>query len=355
MLYAFIIGKNKSLSKEELSCYFEKEGVTWKIMDEGNEFLIIESEKIDPLIIKDLGGTIKIGKVMSLEHIEFDGPFGVSVYGGSFSLKKETGMMIKKKMKALGIKTKFFQTRQTALTAVEVLKKNLIGREILVLKGSSMLYAITESVYDPFEYKRLDMDRPKQRGMYSISIRLSKILINLAKLKKGQTMLDPFCGYGTILQAGMLSGLNVYGTDNDDDCIKSSEENIQWLKEKYGVKGDHALRKVDVKDIDREFEHEKFDAVISEAYLGPPLRKSVRDMEAGQIIADLSGFYDRALNKLSHVLRKGGRIVIVLPLIVTKRSKFKVTVQPKGLNFMKSIEDVSPKHITGRDIYIFEK
>lgn len=355
MLYAFIVGKNKELSKEELSCYFENDGTKWKIMDEGNEFLIIESDKIEPSIVKDLGGTIKIGKVISLEHIEFDGPFGVSVYGGSFSLKKETGMIIKKKMKALGIRTKFFQTRQIALTAVEVMKKNLIGREILVLKGSSMLYAITESVYDPFEYKRLDMDRPKQRGMYSIPIRLSKIMVNLAKLKKGQTMLDPFCGYGTILQAGMLSGLDVYGTDADEDCIVSSEENIKWLKEKYGVKGDHALRKVDVNDIDKEFEHDKFDAIVSESYLGPPLRKNVRDMEANNIILDLAGFYDTALNKLSHVLKKGGRIVIVLPLIVTKRSEFKIRVQPKGLKFVKSIEDVSPKHITGRDIYIFEK
>lgn len=358
MLYAFILGKNKELSKEELACYFHSNDIDFKIEDEGSDFLIIDSDNIDAKMISYLGGTLKIGKIYPLDEIEkmnLGSLFGISLYDVPTSFRREIGMKIKRKMKERGIKAKFFQTRKSKLTAVEILKKNLVGKEILIMKSKKTYFAVTESVYDPFLYKDLDVGRPKHRGLYSMPIRLTNIMINLAKLKKGDKMLDPFCGYGTILQTGLMDGLDVYGSDIDEDCIMSSEENLKWLREKYKVKGDRFLKKIDVIDIDKEFEKEKFDAIVSESYLGPPLRKSVSDEEAENVISNLTVFYERAFEKLSAVLKKGGRMVIALPIIRTKKNIFKMNMKSENLRLLRKFEDIYPKHITGREIFVFEK
>ncbi|MBR9682083.1 MAG: methyltransferase domain-containing protein [Candidatus Aenigmarchaeota archaeon] len=345
-MYAFVLGKNKELSKEELSCYFETNNIKFKIINEGNDFLIIDT-KIDPEIIKDLGGTLKIGKVTPLEDIRVEGIYGVSLYG----VPSHTVFRVKKKIKENN-KAKLFITRKDKLTAVEIVMKDLIGREVLVLRSKKIYYAITQSVYDPFEYKKLDVERPNQRGMLSIPIRLSKIMINLAKLKKGDTILDPFCGYGTILQSALLSGINVYGSDKDEDCTESAELNIEWLKEQYKIKAKHKFKTSDVLDLETE---DKFDAIVTESYLGPPLRKSVTEERAQEIIDELNTFYEKALEKLSTVLKKGKRIIIILPVIRTRDKTFRMSIEPKDLKLIKKISDIHPKHITGREIFIFEK
>ena len=345
-MYAFILGKNKELSKEELICYFETNNIKYKIVNEGKDFLIIDTQ-IDTKIINDLGGTLKIGKVIPLEDIRLEGTYGISLHG----VPSHILFKVKKKIKENN-DAKLFKTKKDQLTAVEVIKKELIGKEVLVLKSKKTYYAITESVYDPFEYKKLDVERPNQRGMLSIPIRLSKIMINLAKLKKGDTVLDPFCGYGTILQSALLSGINAYGSDKDEDCTESAELNIEWLKEQYKIKAKHNLETKDVLELEIK---NKFDAIVTESYLGPPLRKSVTEERAQEIIDDLNKFYTEVLEKLSHVLKKGKRIIIILPIIRTRNKTFRMNIKPEKLKLVKTIKDIHPKHITGREIFIFEK
>lgn len=179
-------------------------------------------------------------------------------------------------------------------------------------------------------------------------------MINLAKLDQGETILDPFCGYGTILQAAVLKHLKVYGSDKDEECIISSEKNLEWLKEKYKIYLEFHLKKIDVLEIDKEFE-EIFHGIVSEPYLGPALKKSITIKEAEEIISDLKKFYQEALEKLSKILISGRRIVIVMPVIITKEKRFKMNLDINGLMLVKRIEDIEPKHITGREIFIFEK
>ncbi|MCG2719179.1 MAG: site-specific DNA-methyltransferase, partial [Nanoarchaeota archaeon] len=93
-----------------------------------------------------------------------------------------------------------------------------------------------------------DLTRPKQRPKHMISIRLARILINLSGAVEDSVLLDPFCGYGILLQEAMLMGLNVFGIDRSYECVNASEINIRWLKKKYNVKKDLKLYVVIVKN-----------------------------------------------------------------------------------------------------------
>ena len=93
-MYAFVVGSNKVLSREELSCYFETHKIKYEIVDEGKDFLIIDA-KINPKIVNDLGGTIKIGEITSLDEIQPEGTYGISLHG----VPGNTAFKIKKMMR----------------------------------------------------------------------------------------------------------------------------------------------------------------------------------------------------------------------------------------------------------------
>ena len=89
------------------------------------------------------------------------------------------------------------------------------------------LIAKTIAVSNPLELKERDLGRPAVDYMKSISIRLGKILINLSKTKESQTLIDPFCGSGTILQEAMLNDINVIGLDVDKISVDQTKLNLE--------------------------------------------------------------------------------------------------------------------------------
>lgn len=59
---------------------------------------------------------------------------------------------------------------------------------------------------------------------------LAKSLFNIAKLKPGNTVLDPFCGSGTVVLEGYLNGLNASGLDINPMALKIATAKTEILK-----------------------------------------------------------------------------------------------------------------------------
>jgi tRNA (guanine10-N2)-dimethyltransferase len=75
---------------------------------------------------------------------------------------------------------------------------------------------------------------PNQRPFHhpsTMSPKLARCMINLARVKPGSVILDPFCGAGSILiEAGYL-GYHVLGSDVKAKMVRGSEINLRY----YGV------------------------------------------------------------------------------------------------------------------------
>ena len=65
MLYLFVLGRDGELSKIEVESLLETKGINYKITDFNKNCLVIDCENINPKIINELGGIIKIAKVIS--------------------------------------------------------------------------------------------------------------------------------------------------------------------------------------------------------------------------------------------------------------------------------------------------
>ncbi len=355
-MYAFILGDDPELSKEEVVSYLSSHGIQFKVVDDSKQALIVDAD-VPHAVVSRLGGTIKLIKILKtfddfsksklkeeMKTIEVEDFFGVSVYGLPGSAQHEIGMAAKDAAKEHGMKSRFFQTRRPFLSAVEVLKKNLQTSEIVGIKCKKFYLGKTAGVYDPFEFKHLDLDRPKQRPIYSMPIRIARMMVNLAGTKPENKVLDPFCGYGTILQEVMLSGAEAHGIDNDPDAVEACKENLQWICNEKNIDARFFVSKGDARHIEG-----KYDAIVTEPYLGPPLKSAEGSKE---LLKSLEHLYSDFLKSAAKVLRKQGRLVVVFPSI--KSSKINRSIIPQDFKLLKSFI-VDKNQIVAREIIILER
>src|SRR3989344_3016864 len=218
MQYIFVLGRDQELSKLEIESVLENKGINYKVSDEGKGNIVIDCEKLKPSIIDEFGGIIKIAEVISnssrIDHIE-DNLSKVEIYNGksnkieyyidSFStnLLSFVEDYLKDYFRSIKLKALYRKSADPSKLINKEILKN--GVELVIFKG---YIGKTIAITNPKEFKTRDLARPKVDYMKVISIRLAKILINISKAKDSDTLLDPFCGSGTILQEALLKGIN---------------------------------------------------------------------------------------------------------------------------------------------------
>ena len=134
----------------------------------------------------------------------------------------------------------------------EVLTREIASRKIIdfiVLKiGEKYWLGATFYVPDSQQFTARSNERPVVSSQISISSRLAKLLLNLSGVKKGGTVLDPFCGSGTTLVAAARLERRFVGADVGELAIEPTarrltSEGIAFeLKVDSGGAGSHRSR-----------------------------------------------------------------------------------------------------------------
>ncbi|HUS99577.1 MAG TPA: THUMP domain-containing protein, partial [Candidatus Thermoplasmatota archaeon] len=74
--------------------------------------------------------------------------------------------------------------------------------------------------------------------------KIARALVNLSRVNKQQTLLDPFCGTGGILLEAGLIGVHIIGSDIEEKMIEGCRKNLEF----YHLK-DYMLYCLDIGDI----------------------------------------------------------------------------------------------------------
>lgn len=254
--------------------------------------------------------------------------FGLSLLGGSSKQKpndavtlKLVSARLKEKIKLDGHSARFVPPKfptDTQLSSVQVEKNNLLDKGcefVLIQENNSFRIARTVWV-QPFEdYSHRDFGRPNRddkSGM--LPPKLARMLINLARTNTTKTLLDPFCGSGSILMEAGLMGLHSTGIDNSAKAIEDTHENTAWLQKNVsGFKGNVQAMEGDARQLHTIFEPLYFDACATEPYLGPPHSKPIQEQQFKKWSEDLLKLYRRALGEIRTVCKPGARVVFILP------------------------------------------
>lgn len=365
--YIFVFGRDFQLSMLEIISYFIARGIKYKI----NSFnarmatVSIENKLNFKKVIMDLGGTIKIARVLSsLDELELP---NLNKIKYAFAVvdsdnKEQINAVLKKRFREERMKAFLKRSSDVGLSASDFHRHNIYkeGFELVLYKD---LIGLTIAVFNPKEYEFRDK-RPYLERKKLTSIRLAKILINLSQAKENDIMLDPFCGSATVLQEALLMGINVIGVDVDAKSIHYAKKNLKWLRNKYDFKTDFTLINKDAKSLSGYVE--KVDAVATEPYLGPYLKRLPRLNDARRVAVELADLYTKVLGEIKIVLKKG-IVAIVIPKFKTREQvpvyiNLKDIAESQGFRVYSPFPGIkvpvlyAPKGTKlDREIYILEK
>ena len=368
-LYSFILGHSAKLSQAEIESVLKYKNIDFQITEMNDIFLILETKVLLDIeeLNSTLGGIIKIGKLeffidkLSNEEnlvsffkeilkknsdLENKIKFGFSVYSSDEFLQKfvfKLALSIKKSLKGEKISSRVVTSKEKNLSAVIVEKEHLIssGFDMQVLKIEKRYYFFrTLAVQDFTRFNALDYDRPRvdsKSGM--MPPKLAKIMLNLVD-KKG-VILDPFCGSGTILlMAAELGFQKIIGSDISEKAVLDSQENLKWYAERFNRKIDNYIFQSDVKNLLEEgIEKNSIDCIVSEGYLGQPLRGHEDFSFIQGQISDLSDLYLESFRVFKDLLKIGGCVIITLPIFVVDNNSPRFAGEARE-NHLEIIEEI---------------
>lgn len=324
MYYFFQLGHQPQLSTAELeavlSSFIQTENFTFK--QSGNEYLIVETKtELDTTeLINKLGGTVKIGQKIKTPDTELQktiidyldknqttGKIEFSLNGGDKRLPLE----LKKQLKNLGRSVRYIEPKNTAT----ILHNKLVDKKTDLTIIDNKIYYTT--AIQPFaEMAERDYGRPgsdDKSGM--LPPKLSKMMINLSGATNEQTILDPFCGSGTVLtEAATMGYLNLTGSDISEKAVEDTKKNLDWLISNYNLKSiTYNLINTDVVKLSEHLENNSINAIITEPYLGNPLHGNESESYIKKQTEELKKIYLDSFKEFSKILKLTGTIIFIIP------------------------------------------
>jgi tRNA G10 N-methylase Trm11 len=292
-------------------------------------------------LITELGGTVKIAQEIArdLTREELVGTiferllvqdskiiFGLSSYPGekltlSGKLLEDFGKEIKKKLKAEGRSVRYVDNRgKLDLSSVSVEKNGLLSRgaEFVILPtGTTFSLAQTRAV-QPFEaLSTRDFGRPGRDDVSGmLPPKLAMMMINCLGLPKTAVLYDPSCGSGTtLMEATLLGYTKLFGSDISTKAIADTNTNNAWLHTHIAPHTSATITvfEHDIRSVPKTIPVHSVDGVMTEPFLGPPL-KGLETLETlKKNTAELVGLYQKTFASLTEVLKPGARVVFILP------------------------------------------
>lgn len=169
--------------------------------------------------------------------------------------------------------------------------------------------------------------RPQHREYFhptSLHPKLARAIVNLCRVKAGDTVLDPFCGTGGILIEAGLMGMQLAGWDVDEAMVDGATRNLA----QYNLTGD-------LKVMDAVKGRMAVDAIATD----PPYGR------ASYATQDTRQLYNKFLDNAQGMLAPGARMCMVLPE--------KDNIGSEGLRTVESFKIRVHKSLT-RHITVFE-
>jgi len=401
----FILGSNWLLSIAELLAYVRNRGYEAIVTDHSRHAVILDfKEKLTLEEVVDmqgsLGGCFKVGRVIQTYNIIIPSnayptngkpdkealdiiksipwlpdlwqnpkgkkiKFGVSTYpiiDGKAPIQyrrftRGLDEIIKKALLQKGAKRADYfaydepDRRKATRMNLALWPKTIASNNLLTPPNSEILAAFTEKnlyiartmvIYDSILQQYRDESRPYISKEISTSPKVCRALLNFAGARPGDTILDPFCGTGTLLMEAAMLGMKCIGIDIDGDQVQGTKSNLSWFGKDLGQRIDFDVFKGDARNLTKLISRQ-VDAVAFEPSLGPVSKEQPTAAEAQETIDELTDLYREALAEITQILRPDGRVAMTIPVIISKSGPIDVDIKKMTRNTGFGVYRMLPK------------
>jgi tRNA (guanine10-N2)-dimethyltransferase len=289
-------GEHERLPAAEVKACLDAQGAEYQIEEEDSNILIVNSLEMD---VEEIKGRLalthcidshfhscKVDEISSLKE-------ALQIKEGSFAVRAKR---IKRLHKDLDLKN-----------VEEIVAEKVMGENSVDLTNPDTEIRVIISKRCHIGIKLIKVDRAgyeSRRAQFrpyfspvSLHPRLARALVNLSRVKRGQSLLDPFCGTGGILMEAALAGARPMGSDIDVKMVNGCRENLAGLNVE-----DAELFTADVgkaKDVAGQV-----DAIATD----PPYGRA-----ASTNREKIFSLYKRAFETFSELLKPGGYASVILP------------------------------------------
>lgn len=295
---------------------------------------------------------------------------GLSAYDLAVGARdvQKTGLILKSSLKKSGTSLRLIPNDQPALSTATAHNNKLGGSpykvELLLVKTTDRRLIIAESrgVQNITAYTRRDRHRPKRDAFVGmLPPKLAQIMLNLALgagsptrqrshdnsvtgsasslsdksmvlrtalpdafdleetagSRAAVTILDPFCGTGTVLQEALLAGYDVVGTDLSQKMVDYTTENLSWLQSTFTAPSRPVGRVIDIHQADatthRWPNSTHLTAVVCETYLGQPFSAPPAPQKLAEVVGNCNHIITGFLTNIRPQLAPNTPLCIAVP------------------------------------------
>lgn len=320
---------------------------------------ILEADTWDGAWLQErLAGTIKLGDVLfscpldelTAEKIAETLPpregtskltFSVTTYGSGGALKR-LPIDLKKALKETGRSVRWFADQEGQVSPAAVAKLGLTtsGYDIIVaVEDHDTAYVgITTHVQNADAWSLRDYGRPARdarNGM--LPPKLARIMVNLGMGTHAvNTVLDPFCGSGTVLMeaALMAQSADIIGSDIEARQIADTERNTDWMVEQKLISSERRAKMRsfphDVRVIHDSI-HDPIDLVVTEGFLGRPLQGHEAMAQLDREVKTISELWRETLTSLAKIQPSGAMLVGIWPIYQSAHGETGVDISNEAI------------------------
>ncbi|MFA7169965.1 MAG: DNA methyltransferase [Candidatus Paceibacterota bacterium] len=360
MEYIFFLGRLPSLSLAEIQAMLEKYKLAYKVILLNPAFVILDIEESFDVrnFFVQMGGTLKVAEILKndtreeikpriISHIKktLEERPGKKSIGYSIYFTKKTdkdkeedaqqlfqdmfSRMKRDELKDLSIRIVYPLPNKNELSTATIFNNKLTysnkGIDFnIIFTDKETILAKTLIAQDIESYSVRDYEKPgRDAKIGMMPPKLAQIMINLAQVKEGQMIFDPFCGTGTILQEALLNDYRVTGSDANDEQITRCRQNLEWISEKYVMTyPDYKVFQASFNEAIKKMKNDSVDAIVTESTLGPVYKKIPNPTEIRSNYLALNKLYVRFLQNAKPILKNKGRIVVTLPAYQLKPKEY---------------------------------
>jgi tRNA (guanine10-N2)-dimethyltransferase len=169
--------------------------------------------------------------------------------------------------------------------------------EVRILISETIHFYIRDLEIDRKQFEKRKVGLRPFFSPISLHPKLARALINLTGVRRGERLLDPFCGTGGILIEASLMGIRALGSDISEEMVRGCGENMEHFDADFEL-----LEAADVGQICEVFG--QVDAIATD----PPYGRSTTTMKEG-----LGDLYARMMDSFTETLLPGHGLGLVLP------------------------------------------
>lgn len=357
MSHFLVFGSHPLLSLAEAKAVIDGE----KPIVLGEALAVVDGDTTDTGWKHRLAGTVKCGDIIyagtkqdfSIKTLaEFISAhprgtgkvhFGLTVYATHTKDKekhKKLPIELKRALTEQGRSVRWVTGDRGDLTPAAVAKLELMtqGYDFVVgIDETHVFVGVTTHVQDADAWSLRDYGRPARdakNGM--LPPKLARMMVNLAmdptvKPDDDRVLLDPFCGGGTVLmEAALLGVTRLIGSDISPKQIEDTKRNLDWLVSNkiLPTLPAHELFVSSAEQLDKHLKPHSLDAVVTEGYLGEPLRGDEPLSFLEKQKREVERIWTNTLQTLAPLIKSGGTIVCATPVFKTRAGTVAVDIKP---------------------------